>query len=284
MATRQSRLDRFRRAYDCDENNYLTLFSSLFINSVKTENIDAKHRYIMDCLLKTGRVGQDKITGLWGTWYGEGIREDGEPLKVRFWFRNGKQLPARDRDDCILFRANPQGNSIYEYLYQQANLLAEFDNAIRQNLDGTRQSVSIITRDKTFFNELANANKQRIMGASTVHLTSATLTAGDVTALKTGVDYLIGDLLRDKQTIFNNVINVLGTNTGLSCKKERVQATEVDSANAYSEDCIGIMVDTFNTDAKEQGSPARMYINNLNTQVGQTVEEGDENNGENMDV
>lgn len=265
MSTRPSRRARFWIDKVSDSNEYFNLFASLFCNSVKINNLehDTKQSYIMKILLERGTIARDKITGLWGQWSGEGSRYDGEPETVRIWFKNGNTIEGRKRSDVEIYDANPMRQGVASWLTAKCELLQEFDEAIYQNLQGSKQAVSIITNDKMLLRDIENANNQREMGASTVYFTSEMLSSNSISALKTGVDYLTDNLLRDRQTVFNSVLAVLGTTTGLSEKKERIQATEIDSANGFANDCIGILVDTFNQCAVEEGSNVEMVVNNL---------------------
>jgi hypothetical protein len=270
MATR---LGRYYRENDVAANKttaangYKNLFAALFCNAAKVEGITDRtghltDDYILQVLYEYGAIAYDKSTGLWLPFYGQGTPNAyGVYEKIRLYSAYGQSGAGAVRNigDVYIFDANALAFPISHFIAQKARTLAHYDLAIRQNLDAVKAMSVILTDNKNMSAQLRAADKKRREGAS-VAVVNKSATDGSVSELSTlttGAEY-IGDKLReDRRAEYEETLHILGIATPYE-KAERLISDEVETQNAETNAYIGLLIDTFNRQAEEQGAPFRL--------------------------
>ena len=255
-----------------DAESYKTLFASLFKTAGKIENLTAgtlaaenvadglTDAYVLGVLYDRGGIAYDKQTGAWLP-YTESGRQTvyGENERVVLNGANGASLP-RKRDDVYIFESNPDGVPLRCIVDAKAELLAEFDAAIRQNLDAVKEMTIIYTDNPAMTAQLKNADNKRRAGASVAVVSRTAEDFGELGKLSTGAEYKIDKLLKDRRKLYEETLHLVGVRTPIE-KGERMIADEVETQNAETDAYLGIMERTFNTCAELYGVPFRLTIN-----------------------
>lgn len=262
MATRRGR--EIRRAwvdFETDANNYERLFASLFQTSIKFNGLEKyldpnvyglNAEFILKVLYSTGRIAYHKKLNLWLPYWTQGeVNIVGEPKTVTLWGKNGANIPAK-RSEVALFKATPNGLILLPYLRKKAALIADFDNAIKQNLDAIKECTAIITDDKELADGIRAADEQRRAGAAVVCLPRAATNLNKLDIFRTNGTYHITNLIDDRRSLYIECMHIVGVRTPLE-KTERVITDEQAAENAEADAYIGTIVKEWNRQAAAQG-------------------------------
>jgi hypothetical protein len=255
-----------------DAESYKTLFASLFKTAGKIENLKAgtlaaenvadglTDAYILGVLYEHGGVAYDVATGAWLPYTGAGrATVYGENATITLFGANGANL-TRKRGDVFIFKANPDNVPLKRIVDARAELLAEFDGAIRQNLDAVKEMTIIYTDNADLTAQLRNADTKRRRGASVAVLSRNVEDFGEIGKLSTGAEYKIDKLLKDRRKLYEETLHLVGVRTPLE-KGERMITDEVETQNAETDAYIGVMERTFNEQATLYGVPFKLTIN-----------------------
>lgn len=270
----ERRVERYR-------NDYISRFTALLHNSVSFENIgELPKRYLMRTLIRNGAIAYDYATGLYLRFAEIGLDVYGLPRQYRLYGFDGFNVTREANEVCIL-RANDLQLPLLPYIEMQVNKIVKFDTAIEQNLTAIRTFTIAEVEDKETLLSMVNLIDSREVG-STLAFVNKNL-AGGLNGIKvqsTGAQYLISDLLQDRQKIINETLSYLGIPSSNTDKKERVQGLEVTASISYTKSCIDTLVDTFNYDAKYGNIPIRAMVNTDVVSFNEENENTNKNKGE----
>lgn len=264
---------------------YANMFSALFHNSIKVENlpIDLPKRYLLRVLYEQGAIAYDKQTRLFLPFNAVGVNQYGLPTHYNLVKYNGGVL-LRDVDEVVILRMNDTHLSIKSLIDVVVDKLVEIDLTISQNLDAIKTMTFIEVDNPATLMSLDNINMARKIGASVVFVNKGAGTKlGDaIKSTNTGATYLVDKLQEDRRHVLNEGLAIIGTATANTEKRERVQGIEVLASQNFSLDMINMGIDTFNYDAEVGGLELRLKGNTalitLNEMQIKTMEKG-ENNG-----
>ena len=237
-----------RKAY---ENDYRSLFSMLFHNSVLVEKLpnDLPKRYLLRVLKNRGAIAYDKITKLFLPFSRIGIDVYGLPKQYTLIGYNGLVL-YRNAEDVVILRANDLEYSLENYIENQVKKLVDYDMAIEQNLEAIKTMSFAEVADQAQLLSLENLSSARKVGATLVFVNKKSLTGLEFKTQSTGAQYLIDKLRQDRKECMNETLSTIGINVANVDKKERVQDAEIRASQGFALDCISTLVETFNHDAE----------------------------------
>ena len=157
-----------RRAY---ENDYRSLFSLLYHNSVIVDNLpnNLPKRYLLRVLKNRGAIAFDKETKLFLPFSREGIDVYGLPKEYILIGYNGLVL-TRKPEEVIILRANDLEYSLEEYIEHQVNKLVNYDMAIEQNLEAIKTMTFAEVADQAQLLSLENLQNAKKIGATLVYV------------------------------------------------------------------------------------------------------------------
>lgn len=246
---------RYANAYERD-------FSSKYHNSVRVSNLpeDLPKRYLLRTLLTKGGIAFDKETKLYLPFVYGGIDVYGEPLYYNLIGFNGFTV-MRNADEVVILRANDQVYPVQDFIDIQVEKLVNFDMAIEQNLEAIKTMTIMEVKDHQTLLSLANLQEARQIGATVAFVNKSANLADSITVSPTGAQYLVTDLLADKNKIYNETMMRLGISTANVDKAERVQSIEVTSSQGVAIESIKTLIDTFNHDAEVGGLDIRLEYN-----------------------
>ena len=244
------------------ENDYRSLFSMLFHNSVKVENLpdDLPKRYLLRVLKNKGGIAYDKITEVFLPFVKIGIDIYGLPKQYTLIGYDGTVL-TRDVKDVVILRANDLEFPLDIYIENQVKKLVDYDMAIEQNLESIKTMTMLEVPDQATMLSMANLNNARRIGATIVYVNKKTLTGIETKAQNTGAEYLIDKLRQDRKECMNETLSTIGINVANVDKRERVQDAEIRASQGFALDCISTLVETFNHDAEIGGLKIRLRAN-----------------------
>lgn len=255
-----------------DAESYKTLFASLFKTAGIIEGLEQgtladdnirdglTDAYVLGVLYERGAVAYEPETGLWLPFSGAGHQTVyGGNEKITLFGANGYNV-TKKRDKVYIFTANPSAYPLCTIINKRAELLADFDNAIKQNLDAVKEMTVIYSDSPVLSAQLKNADAKRRAGASVAVLTRGTEDFGEIGKLSTETEYKIDKLLKDRRKLYEETLHLVGVRTPLE-KGERMISDEVATQNAETDAYIGIMERTFNTQAELYGLPFRLRTN-----------------------
>lgn len=254
-----------------DAGSYKTLFASLFKTAGRVEGLalgayaDDNIRdgltdaYILGILYEYGTIAYDAQTGAWLP-YAESGRQTayGKNDTVTLFGANGANV-VRSRADVYTFDANPDRVPLRCIVSQRAETLANFDAAIRQNLDAVKDMTIIYTDNNTLAGQLKNADAKRRAGASVAVVSRSAEDFGEVGKLSTGAEYKVDKLLKDRRKLYEETLHLVGVRTPIE-KGERMISDEVATQNAETDAYVGILERTFNASAELYGLPFRLVM------------------------
>ncbi|MBQ8428301.1 MAG: hypothetical protein IJX18_03510 [Clostridia bacterium] len=216
--------------------------------------------YVLGTLYEYGGVAYDPATGAWLRYTGAGRQTVyGRNEAVTMFGANGANV-TRKRGEVFIFNANPDGVPLKKIIDAKAETLAEFDAAIRQNLDAIKDMTVIYADNPDMVAQLRNADNKRRAGASVAVLSRSVEDFGEVGKLSTGCEYKIDRLLKDRRKLYEEALHLVGVRTPIE-KGERMITNEVETQNAETDAYIGIMERTFNASAALYGLPFRLKMN-----------------------
>ena len=227
-------------------NMYMSHFLGLLHNALEIENLpdDCPKRYFLRTLFR------------------QGVDIYGLPTQYVLTGYNGFIVTV-DKDDCNILRLNDLEKPIYPYLYIKSELLADFDTAIRQNLEATRTPCVFECKDQATLLSLQNQWKARRVGALVAFNSNSVIENNKLTVHETGAQFYVDKLHEARKEVIDEVYERLGIMTANTDKRERVQSAEVNASVGRVIDNIYVMIDTFNYDAKVSGSKLRMKLNSV---------------------
>lgn len=136
--------------------------------------------------------------------------------------------------------------------------------AIEQNLNAIKTMTLIEVPDQPTLFSLSNLNEARELGSSIAFVNKQANLDNSVKSYSTGAQYLIDKLQTARKEVWNETLNTIGISTAFIDKKERVQSIEVESNDTFANDCLNVLVDTFNHDAEFGGLNIRLEVNTTN--------------------
>ena len=254
-----------------DADSYKTLFASLFKTAGRVENLTAgtfaaanvedglTDAYILGVLYERGGVCYDPKTGMWLPFTGSGRQNVyGNNETITLFGANGTQY-QRKRADVLVFLANPDAVPLKRIIDANAETLADFDAAIRQNLDAVKDMTVLYTDNDRLTAQLRQADKRRRAGASVAVVSRDVEDYGEVGKLSTGAEYKVDKLLKDRRKLYEETLHLVGVRTPIE-KGERMITDEVNTQNAETDAYVGIMERTFNAAAELYGAPFRLRM------------------------
>ena len=244
------------------EDDYRSLFSMLFHNSVEIENLpnELPKRYLLRVLKNRGAIAYDKETKLFLPFSRVGIDVYGLPKEYILIGYNGLVL-TRKAEDVIILRANDLEYSLETYIENQVKKLVEYDMAIEQNLQAIKTMSFAEVADNSQLQSLENLNNARKIGCTLVYVNKKSLTGTELKVQSTGAQYLISSLRQDRKECMNETLSTIGINVANVDKRERVQDAEIRASQGFALDCINTLVQTFNHDAEIGGLSIRLKAN-----------------------
>ena len=261
MATRQEVRAALakRKAY---EDDYRSLFSMLFHNSVLVESLpeDLPKRYLLRVLKNKGAIAYDKTTKLFLPFTRIGIDVYGLPKEYDLIGYNGLVL-RRTAEEVVILRANDLEYSLEHYINSQVRKIVDYDLAIEQNLEAIKTMTIAEVADQSQLLSLENLTNARKIGSTLVFVNKKSLTGSEMKTQSTGAQYLIDKLRQDRKECMNETLSTIGINVANVDKRERVQDAEIRASQGFALDCISTLVDTFNHDAEIGGLKIRLKAN-----------------------
>ena len=244
------------------ENDYRSLFSMLFNNSIIVENlpVDLPKRYLLRVLRNKGGIAYDKETGLFLPFTKIGIDVYGLPKAYHLIGYNGLVL-QRDVKDVVILRANDLEYSISEYIDNQVKKLVDYDLAIEQNLEAIKTMTIWEVPDQSTLLSITNLQHAKRMGSTFAIVNKKAISGIESKVYNTGAQYLIDKLRQDRKECMNETLSAIGINVANVDKKERVQDAEIRASQGFALDCIQTLIDTFNHDAELGGLDIRLRGN-----------------------
>lgn len=244
-----------------DTQIYYDYFMSLLHNSVKFEGLgDTPKRYVMKELIASGSIAYDKQTGLYLRYNFSGVDVYGLPTKYQLFGYNGFSVWRKPKDVVIL-RINDRSSALEPFLIKQAELLADLDSFLRQNIDACRTMTVVEIDDiSQAFTALNEANTRRV-GAALLIKNRNAMKGAEMKATTTGAQWLVDQVQQVRMEIINETLQRLGISTANTSKRERVQGMEVAASQGVALDSIYVMCDTFNYDAEQGGLSVKMIPN-----------------------
>lgn len=248
-----------RKAY---ENDYRSLFSLLYHNSVLVDNLpnDLPKRYLLRVLKNRGAIAYDKETKLFLPFSRVGIDVYGLPKEYILIGYNGLVL-NRKPEEVVILRANDLEYSLEEYIEHQVIKLVNYDMAIEQNLESIKTMSFAEVGDMAQLQSIESMQSAKRIGATIVYVNKKALSGCETKVQQTGAQYLIDKLRQDRKECMNETLSTIGINVANVDKKERVQDAEIRASQGFALDCISTLVETFNHDAEIGDLKIRLKAN-----------------------
>ena len=139
-------------------------------------------------------------------------------------------------------------------------MLADFDNAIKQNLDAVKEMTVIISQTRELADQIKRADAARRRGASVAVMNASTMEFNNLQTLKTEAEYKIDRLIEDKRKVYEDTLHLVNVRTPIE-KGERMITGEVNTQNAETEAYGNVLKITFNGIAEHYGLPFRIVVN-----------------------
>lgn len=249
-----------------EAKRYASLFASLFksagviyglengafFDENKADGLTSA--YILSTLYERGKIAYDKQTGAWLPYTSAGAQTlYGRARSLTLFGANGANI-TRERGEVVEFFANPDAVPLRPTIEARSCTLAEFDQAIRQNLDAIKEMSILYTDNPATENALRNADNKRRDGASVVILGRGSEDYGELGKLSTGAEYKIDKLLKDRRKLYEETLHLVGVRTPIE-KGERMISDEVNTQNAETDAYLGVLVRSFNETARLNGLP-----------------------------
>lgn len=260
-STKKAVKDALRKRQDY-ENDYRSLFSMLFHNSVIVEDLpsDLPKRYLLRVLKNKGGIAYDKITKVFLPFVKQGIDLYGLPQRYNLIGYNGITY-LRDAQDVVILRANDLEYPLEMYIENQVAKLVDYDLAIEQNLEAIKTMSIAEVPDQNALLSLVNMQNAKRIGATIAYVNKKSMTGTELKTQSTGAEYLIDKLRQDRKECMNETLSTIGINVANVDKRERVQDAEIRASQGFALDCITTLVETFNHDAEIGGLKIRLRAN-----------------------
>ena len=260
-STKKAVKDALRKRQDY-ENDYRSLFSMLFHNSVIVEDLpsDLPKRYLLRVLKNKGGISYDKITKVYLPFVKQGIDLYGLPQRYNLIGYNGITY-LRDAKDVVILRANDLEYPLEMYIENQVAKLVDYDLAIEQNLEAIKTMSIAEVPDQNALLSLVNMQNAKRIGATIAYVNKKSMTGTELKTQSTGAEYLIDKLRQDRKECMNETLSTIGINVANVDKRERVQDAEIRASQGFALDCITTLVETFNHDAEIGGLKIRLRAN-----------------------
>lgn len=260
-STRQEMKLALRKRQDY-ENDYRSLFSMLFHNSVLVEDLpsDLPKRYLLRVLKNKGAIAYDKITKVFLPFTKIGIDLYGLPKEYNLIGYNGITY-HRLASEVVILRANDLEYPLECYIENQVKKLVDYDMAIEQNLEAIKTMSFAQVADQSQLLSLVNFQNAKRIGATIAYVNKSSMTGAEIKVQQTGAQYLVDKLRQDRKECMNETLSTIGINVANVDKKERVQDAEIRASQGFALDCISTLVETFNHDAELGGLKIRLKAN-----------------------
>lgn len=261
--TKQNTLDLIKMRSSL-ENYYASLFENIFHNSIVVEHLpkDLPKRYILHELYSKGNIAHDYKTKLYLPVNLTGINAYGLPTRAILIRYVGAALVRPIEDVCVL-RTNDRSTPIKSYIDINIKKLVELDVAMMQNIESTKTTTIVAVDGQQQMLSLANMVNAKRLGAAVIYADSqlARQVGEIIKPVPIESPYLVDKFLQDREKILNETLSLLGVATANTEKRERVQSIEVMASQNYAIDCLNVLIDTFNYDAKMGGLDIRLKPN-----------------------
>ena len=260
-STKQAVRNAIKKRQDY-ENDYRSLFSMLFHNSVEVLNkpVDLPKRYLLRVLKNKGGIAYDKITKVFLPFVKIGIDLYGLPKQYTLIGYNGTVF-TRNAEDVIILRANDLEYPLDIYIENQVQKIVDYDMAIEQNLEAIKTMSFAQVADQSQLLSLVNLQNAKRIGATIAYVNKSSMTGADLKVQTTGAEYLVDKLRQDRKECMNETLSTIGINVANVDKRERVQDAEIRASQGFALDCINTLVQTFNHDAEIGGLDIRLKAN-----------------------
>ena len=268
MTREGRRTPRAWRKYETAASIYEELFAALFQTSVTIKGVKEMTEedggqpveigYILSTIYNSGAIAFHKPTKLWLPFWGTGkIDEYGNYEELRLYAKNGRLSRTVKAKDCYIFNSSQNNLCIGALLRQKCTLLANLDLSINQNLNAVKTANLIKYSDPELKQKLIEAETKRQAGESLIPLQEDAARLGKLELLRTEAPYLVDKLQAAKRAEFEDCLHLVGIKTPNE-KAERLINSEVQTQGAEASAYLGIIIKTFNEDAKRQGAPVEM--------------------------
>lgn len=220
--------------------------------------------FIKQSLIECGGVGYDKLSDAWACCYGEGLNRYGNPVRLTFIYRNGKSWQRDayyepDEAGAYIINALPSRLAIAAIIEETTDILANCDDAIRQNLDAVKTPYIVAVRDSNMRLSVEQALKQKQSGQAALIVSEE---LGDaLQSVNINVDFIADKIEYIKTQYRDRLLNKLGIMSANTEKRERVQVGEVNATMGQCVDYIYLLIDTFNKQMTSYGLPFKMEMN-----------------------
>ena len=242
------------------KNNYISLFTELFHNSVEVENSDIPKRYLLRTLLHKGGIAYDLKTGLYLPYDGVGVDVYGLPTSYNLIGQNG-YFVNREVEDVVILRANDIKFPMYQYFLQQAERVTDLDMSIDQNLEAIKTMAIAYVDDNKQLLSIMNAVENRRIGSTIIFENKKAAIGAGIKCESTGAQYLVDKLMEARRQMLDETFSHIGISVANTDKRERVQGMEVMASQGLAKDMISTLVETFNYDAEFGGIDIRLKAN-----------------------
>ena len=260
-STKKALKDAIRKRLDY-ENDYRSLFSMLYHNSIIVENLpnDLPKRYLLRVLKNKGGIAYDKETKVFLPFVKKGIDMYGLPTGYTLIGYNGITF-QREPEQVVILRANDLEYPLECYIENQVAKIVDYDLAIEQNLEAIKTMTIAEVPDQASLLSLVNLQTAKRIGATVAFVNKKSMTGSELKTQSTGAEYLIDKLRQDRKECMNETLSTIGINVANVDKRERVQDAEIRASQGFALDCISTLVETFNHDAELGGLEIRLRAN-----------------------
>ena len=240
-------------------NDRLSIFDSLFHNSVKIKNdTEVPKRYLLRELLNKGAVAYDRATGLYLPFVGTNIDNYGLYTQYTLIGYKGLTLKRKVDEVCIL-RANDLQYPLISFLREQCEKITDIEMAIYQNLEACKTMTIAETTDDSFLTNAELVESKRV--GSTIFFRNKTSLTNVLKVDSTGAQYLVDKLMEARQKVINETLSCLCISSANTDKRERVQSSEILASEGFAIEMGKTLIDTFNYDAESGNIPIRLSRN-----------------------
>ena len=268
-------------------DGYYSEFIDLIMNAVRIDGLDYRREYfVKKNLFEKGYVGYNGDAGEFLiTIPSKGILQVGDLWRNgEFKTRDNKSLgvhpysygdtPEQAFNVWRIFLANPSITPLFEIAHDFAELLAECDVGIRQNVCAVRTPAFWVVDDETFALSINHAIQAQQDGAPTIAISSAM--AGTLKSLTNETPYIADKLNQIKKEFRNEFLTRIGILTANTNKRERVQTAEVTATVGESVDLIYSVIDFWNKQNDSYGLPYTMKFNGVTEDYYAPTEDGED--------
>lgn len=280
---------RFSRIAD----TYYNEFVDLIMNAVKIDNLDYRREYfVKKNLFETAYVGYNStLDDFFITVPAKGRKQVGA-LWRNGEFKNYDNVSIGTHDynydkDVAgdvwrILTANPSITPLFTVARDYAELLAECDIGIRQNICAVRTPAFWVTDDADFRLSVNQAAQQQQDGSACIIVSSAM--SNSLKPMTNETPYIADKLNEIKKELRDEFLTRIGILTANTNKRERVQAAEVDAKVGETVDLIYSVIDYWNKQVESFGLDYKMTFNGVTeTYYAPEEDDGEDDEDENKE-